>query len=77
MKNEQLQERDLIAEVKRLTRERDAACADLQNIARQEKICSTCKYFNFSSKKNPCAQCIKNIENGRIKWQWRGVQEEV
>ncbi|MDR0512067.1 MAG: hypothetical protein LBG93_03055 [Treponema sp.] len=69
--------RDLIAEVERLTRERDAAVADLKNINIQETFCSTCKYFNFSAKENPCAQCLKNIENGRIKWQWRGVQEEV
>ena len=66
---------DLIAEVKRLTRERDAAEQDFQNyitgnFTRTCQLCTkikTCDYFSRYGNSSYMT-CID--------WQWRGVQED-
>ena len=65
----------LIAEVKRLTRERDVAVSDLKFFA--GGFCSSCKHFRLSKECEPCNKCSKtrDAENATNNWQWRGVQE--
>ena len=57
----------LIAEVDRLTRERDVAIADLRDC----KNCRHCKKFRTD---HLCPSVVPNPE-ARKCWEWRGVQE--
>jgi len=56
----------LIAEVKRLTRERDALFIDLK----EGTVCDYCIHAN-SYNDPPCQECSSKNDH----WQWRGVQE--
>ena len=59
----------LLAEVERLTHERDAAIADAREFSC--RICCTyCRFYNTSSYIPPCSTC-SDMSN----WQWRGAQE--
>jgi len=61
----------LIAEVKRLTRERDALLKDIKSaIAHSVGRCSLCKFKETKEYHDPCDACLANGY-----WQWRGVQE--
>jgi len=57
--------RDLVAEVERLTRERDAAIADLD--AYKVDKCSACRFNVDNPDALGCTFCSG--------WQWRGVKE--
>ena len=61
---------DLVKEVKRLTKERDAAVADLREAITTvcDDECKFCKYGNSTE----CAVCSTVVED---KWEWRGVRE--
>jgi len=62
----------LLADNKRLTRERDAAIADLREAIAIvcDDECKFCKHDNFPE----CVICRAGIED---KWEWRGVRETV
>jgi len=57
----------LIAEVKRLERERDAAIADL----READNCDYCRHSSLSNTDHPCTNCFGGDCDF---WEWRGVQ---
>jgi len=64
----------LIAEVKRLTRERDAAVADLNYFA--GNFCDSCIHFHTPIEDaEPCHKCTVLTHSDTSYWQWRGVQE--
>ena len=62
----------LVAEVKRLTKERDTAVADLREAIATvcDDECKFCKHGNSTE----CAICNTDAEN---RWEWRGVKETV
>ena len=61
----------LIAEVKRLTRERDALLKDMKNaVSHMVSACYLCKFKETKESYDPCNACLANGY-----WQWRGVQE--
>jgi len=63
---------NLIADVRRVTRERDAAVADLKKATSAGlSPCSFCKTID----KNICLKCDPSHKGNFNKWQWRGVQE--
>ena len=55
----------LLAVVECLTRERDAAVADLCDYP--YRMCTTCVHDNKCDKKDDC------VQDGYQHWQWRGV----
>ena len=65
----------LVTEIDRLTRERDAAVADIYKFGRS---CDNCKHGEPYSNVTACG-LNKAYECGQAKnhllWQWRGVQE--
>lgn len=60
--------RSILAYIRQLERERDAAIADFTEFANSTAICALCKDFKFDE---PCEKGV----NGESCWQWRGVQE--
>ena len=60
---------ELIAECRRLNRERNMAVADLS----KGKCCSTCKHLKTNSRKRPCKSC--DTADGLSNWEWRGVRD--
>jgi len=64
----------LIAKVKRLTIERDAAKSDLKYFA--GNFCEACAYCDTPLHAFPCVKCNsmhKSLTDNH--WSWRGVQE--
>jgi len=62
------------AEIERLTRERDAAVADLEPY-QDWRGCDSCmfdEYCGYAPDKSKCADCDE-FSN----WEWRGVKETV
>jgi hypothetical protein len=74
MANSFTDEAALLAEVKRLRRERDAAVEDITH------ECDTCKYARFAWDRPPCENCIEGEAINGIKrtdnWEWRTPAEE-
>jgi len=60
---------DLIAEVKRLTRERDAAVADMVELSDLRVPCTLCKNGN------DCDITLTDLDYFTGCFKWRGVQE--
>jgi hypothetical protein len=57
---------DLIDEIERLARERDAAVADIKA---KEYLCDVCANY---VPQEYCHMCKSDLHEG---WQWRGLQE--
>jgi len=66
---------DLIAEVKRLKRERDAAVADMSKLALTGNECDMCKH-NRHNPDESCLKCCRATSLSHVfYWKWRGMQE--
>ena len=64
----------LLAEVKRLQKELDAAVMDMKLLANEYGFCDMCKYFNSQQaceEPHPGLLCAENK-----KWEWRGLKGE-
>lgn len=57
---------DLFAKLETMKAERDAAIADLKDLA----YCTKCLHENKYPINNPCCVCYGNM------WEWRGIKEE-
>lgn len=64
--------RDALAYIRQLERERDAAVRDLDN---KSHGCDKCKHDRASIKKT-CDLPIEKRKPSYMCWEWRGVQEE-
>ena len=63
----------LIAEVKRLTCERDAAIGDLKLLSSRADIsCRFCAHCLKEEHEKPCCDCVGGVPDF---WEWRGVRE--
>jgi len=64
----------LIADVKRLTIERDAAIVDLCKTALETIIsCDICRYYEVSEYTEQCNSCIRIGNGDTDQWQWRVI----
>lgn len=62
-------DRDALAYIQQLERERDAAMEQMHG------ACRACKHLLSAVKEGPCASCMYN--NGELDgWEWCGVEED-
>ena len=63
-------------EIEQLKRERDAAIEDIFNFSSNKCFCcahNTHKWLSDGGMDDLCKTCL---ENGKCKWEWRGVRKE-
>jgi len=65
---------ELIAEVERLTRERDAFQQDI--ISNCSQLCNICIHKDAEPYEEPCCKCNEFIITSKTShWKWSGIQE--
>lgn len=65
-------DRDALAYIQQLERERDAAVQDIEQIAKDYGVCF-CDYCKYGDDEEECAK--RNCNGHRNDFEWRGVQE--
>ena len=70
----EMQKRQTAKRIQQLEAERDAAVADLKELANKQGVCFGCKWFTGEHCGDPECKVICSFHAD--KWQWRGVQKE-